>query len=181
MPDTLTRLWAAADAIAAERGQDARWMFIDLGLALQRPLKRWDYFCTPHNSLTLASTGGDGVHFGLLQIGETPSGRQPIVMTVPMNLVHNFILAESLDEFLGLGYHHGWFALDQVAYQPSRVEERFGEEEDPERWPEDAGVLARLRRLAGFTPVRLSMTRIAELQAKYGPYVVADDAPPEGP
>ena len=37
-------------------------------------------------------------------------------MTVPMSDQHSIVVAETLTEFLGLGYHVGWFSLEQLAY-----------------------------------------------------------------
>jgi hypothetical protein len=77
------------------------------------------YFPTPNNTTILARTGGDGVHFSVLEI----SGKiNPVVMTVPMNFGnsakdYNIILGENLNEFMGLGYHNGWFYLEQICYK----------------------------------------------------------------
>ena len=40
------------------------------------------YNPTPQNTVVFAGTGGDGVHFSILQLNNEI---QPIVMTVPMN------------------------------------------------------------------------------------------------
>ncbi len=42
----------------------------------------------------------------------------PIVMTILMAMAsrNNVVVAETLDEFFGLGYYVGWFALEQLAY-----------------------------------------------------------------
>lgn len=74
----------------------------------------YGYNSTPVNSVTFASTGGEGVHFGLLtdeRLGE----RKPVVMTVPM-VSKNIVLADNLDEFFGLGFYNGWFTLEQLVY-----------------------------------------------------------------
>jgi hypothetical protein len=73
------------------------------------------YASTPKNSITFATTGGEGVHFGILTDHNHPKGPNPVVMTVPM-MSKNIILAENLDEFLGIGYYNGWFGLEQLVY-----------------------------------------------------------------
>src|ERR1035438_5382411 len=97
MSGTLEALWATADALGLEHGKDPMCVLDPCGLLLERPLKRWEYSCTPLNSETFASTGGDGVHYGFLRVssGGLPD---PIVMTVPMGNRHNVVVAESLPE-----------------------------------------------------------------------------------
>src|SRR5687767_64611 len=80
-------------------------VFDPVGLILQIPPGRRDYHCTPLNSVTFASTGGDGVHFGFLHV--EGCSLSPVVMTVPMSDVHNFVVGESLFEFLCLGAKRG--------------------------------------------------------------------------
>jgi hypothetical protein len=82
------------------------------------------YDSTPRNSITFASTGGDGVHFGLLTDYSNIKGLQPIVMTVPM-MSRNIVLAETLDEFFGLGFYNGWFPLEQLVYSFSETVEYY--------------------------------------------------------
>jgi hypothetical protein len=72
----------------------------------RQPPKRREDFCTPHNSITFANTGGDVVHYGLLQLPGLDLHEQPVV-TVPMGDHHNVVIAENLREFLSLGDHVG--------------------------------------------------------------------------
>ncbi len=82
----------------------------------------WDdlirYDLTPTNSTPFASTGGDGVHYGTLDLPDAT----PIVMTVPMMTEPedegNRIVGETLHEFLCLGCEVGWFFLEQMVYEP---------------------------------------------------------------
>lgn len=86
----------------------------DVGLAIHDELRRNGYDCTPANCLTFASTGGDGVHFSII---ETLGTRSPVVMTVPMNFSEeNLIIADSIYEFLCLGCKYGYFALEGLVY-----------------------------------------------------------------
>ncbi|HEX7130934.1 MAG TPA: hypothetical protein VF228_00070 [Iamia sp.] len=96
----------------------------DEGLILHDRLAPGGYSSTPTNTVAFASTGGDGVHFSLVDLGDGPSETSPVVMTVPMalgdDLRPNWIVGESLPEFLALGLHGGWFGLEQLAYDPAR-------------------------------------------------------------
>ena len=94
----LEHLWTLADEVAAS-GQPKTTLFGECGLFLERPLVRYEYFCTPLNSLTFASTGGDGVHYGFLLFDDVAYDELPVIMTVPMSDRRNIVVAESLKEF----------------------------------------------------------------------------------
>ena len=85
-------------------------LFEEIGMFIHSSLSRWDYFCTPINSMTFASTGGDGVHYGFLNLEN--SSLKPVVMTIPMADSKNIIVGESLHEFMRLGSRYGYFALE---------------------------------------------------------------------
>lgn len=90
-----------------------------IGLILAKKLVCRDYYCTPQNSLTFANTGGDGIHFGFLQIDKP--WICPVVITVPMggsvdSRDNNVILGETLREFLALGFHIPYFELEELVY-----------------------------------------------------------------
>ncbi len=75
------RLRALAEHLAERTGDDPDLVFFPLGLRLHgRHGDQWDYDATPANSTTFASTGGDGVHFGLLHATTTVPGAAPVVM-----------------------------------------------------------------------------------------------------
>lgn len=89
------------------------------------------YDCTPLNTILFAYTGGDGVHFSYLSIDEYVN---PIVMTVPTNFgrtmeSYNLILAEDLDEFLSLGYYHGWGLFEGLYYHRAHTLKELSVEE----------------------------------------------------
>ena len=134
--------------------------------------KDFKYDSSPLNTITFAGTGGDGVHYGILPLSETT---QPVVMTVPMNYgndigVYNRILAENLDEFLGLGYYNGWFFLDQIAYQSTR-ERTFAHYSGNHylAYEEFSEVhfITRLRTKLGYSHLPLNLLRLEELKEKY--------------
>lgn len=94
----------------------ARGALDSFGLLLCEELHRWPYDETPRNSLTFASTGGDGVHYGLLVDRAAPGNDSPVVMTVPMADEPNRIVGSNLRDFLGLGLTSGYFVLEQLQY-----------------------------------------------------------------
>ena len=109
---TIENYWRIDDIIKDKWGKNA-YKYIDYcGLEPVRPMTHFGYFCTPKNSKTFASTGGDGVHFGFVDVQGANSDSGPIVMTVPMAETNNVIVAEDLEEFFCIGYFVGWFALE---------------------------------------------------------------------
>ena len=161
----LDRIWALADDVAAS-GKTKTALFGECGLFLQRPLVRYDYFCTPLNTLTFASTGGDGVHYGLLLVDEVAYDQLPIVMTVPMSDLHNIVVAEDLMEFLGIGYHVGWFCLEQLAYDANWTVSYFSKS-DSETWLDKEEELRLIREKLSIRYIPLSLNRIKNLNEKY--------------
>lgn len=92
-----------------------------VGLLLSSKLKNGGYWCTPKNSLEFAGTGGDGVHFSLVEVDGVVSENSPVVMSVPANSgdpsVANAIVGDSLINFLRFGLLRGYFAMEQLVYQ----------------------------------------------------------------
>ena len=172
LPRDFAELWTLAEDIARETGGDPRYVFDPCGLLLERRPSPWTYFCSPRNALTLASTGGDGVHFGLLQLDEVAPERLPPVMTVPMSDARNVVVAESFAEFLGLGCHVGWFLLEQLAYDPAWTAEHYAK---AEREPDCEAVLKRIRAKLRLKPAPLQLDRIRQLQDKYLPLLQLPD------
>lgn len=109
--------------LAGNRGRADDWNdhFDPIGLILQIPPKREDYWCTPLNALTFARTGGDGTHYSLVSLPKLPRSEQPIVMTVPMGDTPNVIVGENLREFLALGCRFGYVALEHLVHQPTET------------------------------------------------------------
>lgn len=113
---------------------DAADVLEAIGLMAIFPPRRLEYRTTPKNSLTFASTGGDGVHFGVLvdSAGVVPDVA-PIVMTVPMMFDRpNVIVGGSFHEFLRLGATCGYFCLEDLAYHPERAGGLLSRESDSE-------------------------------------------------
>jgi len=120
MTDNLRALWELTEVRLGDDAPEWNGCFDPIGLILHGTLKNWDYWCTPQNSITFASTGGDGVHYGILDIGSGFTDSSPIVMTVPMCDTPNTIVGESLLDFLALGCRQGYFTLEQLIYQRDR-------------------------------------------------------------
>ncbi|HEX6677952.1 MAG TPA: hypothetical protein VF486_23420 [Actinomycetes bacterium] len=178
------RLWALAERLAQRAGGDPDCVFFPLGLRLHGPDgDRWDYDATPVNGTTFASTGGDGVHFGLLHGSTAASPAAPVVMTVPMQFdAPNHVVGASLREFLALGCRTGYFQLEQLAHPWGRQDETSPLETG--HW--DAGwegwdglqeaippveLLAALTQEFDLTPWANVEQRLAELEARYLPVV----------
>jgi len=81
------------------------------------------YHCSPSNSKCFASTGGEGVHFSFLaEQSECNFDDLPVVVTIPMAFGNsNFIVGENLHDFLSLGCHRGFFALEQLGHQTDKT------------------------------------------------------------
>jgi hypothetical protein len=86
-----------------------------IGLFLHDPPKNAGYSQTPTNSVPFASIGVDGIHFGSITEGNVVNSESPIALTIPMAFDNpNFIVGESLHDFLRLGCLHGYFNLGNL-------------------------------------------------------------------
>jgi hypothetical protein len=161
------RLWRLQKRIGPEG-------FEPIGLRLGDPARAraWVYQSTPTNVVTFASTGGNGVHFSLLDLGDD-SDATPVVMTVPMAFDSpNHIVGGDLWEFLALGYWNGYFYLEQLAYRWGRekliARLQGGPATDD---PEEARPLRHLIAEFGLRPWPNVAQRLDELDALYRPHV----------
>ena len=111
--------------------------FEDIGLILESEPSLWDYDSTPKNSVTFATTGGDGVHFNFLAIDGKWSEQSPVIMTVPMNFgEENLVIGDSLEDFLSLGIDYGYFGLEQLSYDKEGTIAKIEAIRESERSPE---------------------------------------------
>jgi len=168
----LDALFAVVDELSARTGGSRARFLLNYGLILHDTLDRWTYSSTPVNSVTFASTGGDGVHFGLLQSASTTARNGPVVMTVPMASRANHVVAESISEFLGLGCIHGWFSLEQLAYSPADTFELYARVDQPTEAP-----ISQLFGRLSLSPRALQPSRVQDLLRLYGASIVL--APPD--
>jgi hypothetical protein len=149
---------ALAERLAQRAGGDPGFVLHPLGLRFDGPDPgRWSYDATPVNSTTFASTGGDGVHFGLLHGTTAASPTAPVVMTAPTQLdAPNHVVGASLREFLALGCRTGYVHLEQLAYPPDRQDETSRLETGRwdagwEGWAEPEPAIAPVELLAALT------------------------------
>ncbi|WP_276373723.1 hypothetical protein [Chryseolinea sp. H1M3-3] len=124
------------------------------------------YFCTPKNSRTFARTGGDGVHFGIITNDVGQGANKPIVMTVPMATRNNVVIAESLDEFFGIGCHVGWAALEQLVYDFEGTITYYSNQDDS-LTKQQKTFLEIVREELKANHVPLTKDRLEELDDKY--------------
>ena len=177
IPGSLESLWELADELGEQSLTDPLYVLDPVGLLLVRPLERWDYECTPLNSLTFAQTGEEGVHFGLLQLAGAALASAPVVMTVPDALDDcNLVIAGDFDEFLAIGATSGWFTLGRLVEEPDDALERLATP-DPDPWAESEQLLARVRERLAIEPAALTHKRLEELRLKYGPAVLVEEDP----
>jgi hypothetical protein len=118
MTITFKQLWAIANRESQRIGETPDDIFLPVGLRLEIPVKPWEYYCTPTNVRTFASTGCDGVHYSFLELSS--SSELPIVMTVPANYGNpnpNVIISENLYEFLCLGSKASYIGLEELSYE----------------------------------------------------------------
>ena len=86
-----------------------------IGLFLHDPPKNARYPATPVNSITFASIGVDGIHFGSITDANAVDPMAPVVLTIPMALeAPNYVVGESLYDFLCLGCRHGFSNLGDL-------------------------------------------------------------------
>lgn len=86
-----------------------------IGLFLHDPPKNAGYRSTPTNSITFASIGVDGIHFGSITDGDIIDPMSPIVITIPMAVdAPNYIVGQTLYDFLCLGCRHGYSNLGNL-------------------------------------------------------------------
>ena len=156
------------EAISERWGKNAYEYIGECGLELEIPPRHEFYSCTPKNTLTFASTGGDGVHYSLLVDEDGSPQDGPVVMTVPMAFEEdiNTVIAENLREFLGLGYHVGWFSLEQIVYQ-NPIDFAYYSKPDPDFEEEEIRFLNLIKELFQVEYVALTADRLAYLHEKY--------------
>jgi hypothetical protein len=143
-----------------------------IGLILTPTLRNGGYHCTPENSLSFAHTGGEGVHFSLVSEANEITENSPIVVTIPQAFDHpNFIVGETLYDFLCFGIYRGFFALEQLGYN---LDEAFSVYADPSWLPSEHrhfrvgyGVDERQRDILNLLIERLRLVPWQEPRAKF--------------
>ncbi|TWU19240.1 hypothetical protein [Allorhodopirellula heiligendammensis] len=141
-----------------------------IGLFLNDPPKNAGYRCTPTNSLTIAGLGVDGIHVGCVTDSHVVDPMAPIVLTIPMAFESpNFIVGETLHDFLCLGCRNGYANLanlhllfdDTMAYYQGIDDDDFDD-----RAPKILDMLATELSLEPWADVR---QHFDELQSRFMP------------
>jgi hypothetical protein len=129
------------------------------------------YYSSPTNTQIFVRTGGDGVHYSLLELSPDI---HPVIMTVPMNFgdsveVDNWVIAENLEEFLSLGYYNGWFSIEELCYNYDRVINFYAQENLEEDYQNSGDIqfVKKLRTQLGYSHIPLNNKRLSELKEKY--------------
>jgi hypothetical protein len=153
-----------------------------LGLRIQSVMQVDEGFFNPANAIRFAHNGAEAT-FGFLVLAGEINDETPIVLTcVGSGKQRNFIVGESLHDFLCLGYHRGYFALESLSYNTRQSlkciasgRRRPRSETD---WltgfgvsNEQLTVLQYLRDAMGLHPWRDPIRKFQRLQRKYLPHV----------
>ncbi len=188
IPDDLVSLkplWKVAErAIPLVEREKPDYALEWIGLGL-RNLTNAGYYCTPINSSTFASTGGDGVHFGLVHVNGKPSELSPIVMTVPLGITENVIVGSNLIDFLRVGCASGYANLEELAYVSEHyfagqwVDYRKNYDRHRGSWvttdDEDQDLLELIRQEFGLVPHEDLRGHLDRLKAEFMPLIQLPD------
>ena len=159
------------EELATETKSDFPSLYFDYAGMIPIKDKTFRYDSSPINTEVFATTGGDGVHYSILEISEKI---QPVVMTVPMNFGdsmrdYNWIIGENLIEFLSIGYFNGWFPIEQLCYDNEWVINFYSAENMEEEYQNDADIqfVKKLRSKFGYNHIPLNNERLSELTDNY--------------
>ena len=172
LPTLVSDLWRLAGGNPQDPSCNWNVAFDSIGLILFAPPRHGGYWCTPTNSVTFATTGGDGVHYSWLVDPEIGLDFAPIVMTVPMCDTPNLIVGANMREFLSLGCRYGYFALEQLIYHRQRTLDELASKSIPK----DATTVERelLRKISdsfNLQPWEAPEERLATLQERFAPLI----------
>ena len=159
------------EELATETKSDFPSLYFDYAGMIPIKDKTFRYDSSPINTEVFATTGGDGVHYSILEISEKI---QPVVMTVPMSFGdsmrhYNWIIGENLNEFLSIGYFNGWFPIEQLCYDNEWVINFYSAENMEEEYQNDADIqfVKKLRSKFGYNHIPLNNERLSELTDNY--------------
>ncbi|MDX1945579.1 MAG: hypothetical protein SFU86_09225 [Pirellulaceae bacterium] len=141
------------------------------------------YWCSPINSKCFADTGGEGVHFSFMcEEEDLDFDNLPVIVTIPAALGASFVVGENLYEFLCLGCHRGFFALEQLGHQLEKTLRVYATptwkaKEDKDWWvgfgtnETQCAVLKFLRGQMGLKQWPRLRTRFRKLQQEFAPRI----------
>jgi len=151
-----------------------------IGLFFHDPPKNAGYPQTPVNSITFASIGVDGTHFGSITDGDIVDPDAPVVLTIPMAFDDpNHIVGENLHDFLCLGCRNGYAELGNLHLDKAATLDRYAN--DPEGFYDDRSpnILALLKNELELTPWANVPRHFSDLQSRYKQKIrIADRSPP---
>jgi hypothetical protein len=165
----------------------------DVGLMLIDPPERNWCEDTPNNGRIFATTGGDWVHFCLLELAGRPLEESPVVMVLPFNSdAPCLVVGETLHEFLSLGCVIGYFFLEQLVYRfnatleylfdyDAFIQDCYSHQKPPDsdvpRLAAERALLASLSREFGLSPWADLRSRLDTLQRKWAGHFGRDVKP----
>jgi len=139
-----------------------------IGLFLYDPPTKSAYPATPLNSVTFGGIGVDGIHFCSITDEPEVDPMAPVVMCIPMALeIPNFVVGETLHDFLCLGCRHGYSSLGSLHLNPEEVIRYY--ESPPERFFDERSesMLQTLSAELSLEPWTDFRGRLEELESKY--------------
>lgn len=161
------------EALANETKAEFPGLYFDHAGMIPVNDETFRYSSSPINTKIFAHTGGDGVHYSILEISEKI---QPVVMTVPMAAGdsmedYNVIIGENLNEFLSIGFYNGWFPIEQLCYdnEKERAIDFYEQENMDQDYQKNADIqfVKKLREKIGYNHIPLNRNRLKELEDKY--------------
>ncbi len=164
----LDKLWSLSGIERSSFPESENMYFDPVGLNLFKNVEKMGYWCTPENTVTFASTGGDGVHFGFLVGPDGITENSPIVMTLPCADTSNIIVGENFLDFLSLGCRGGYFELEQIEYSPEEhIAFLDSQQYSNEMESNEIALLQSIENEFSLKPWSNHKARLAELELKY--------------
>lgn len=145
--------------------------YFNFGLDLEDPPDHYDSGVTPANTVCFARIGLNDIHFSLVSSEGKVSDASSVVATYPRNdgseFDCNFIVGDSLHDFLSLGSVAGFLPLSSLPFHFEEVahELEFGPEAD-EYEAEALALLEEFRAELDLRPWRNTESRLRQLQAR---------------
>lgn len=171
----LEELLKAIEKLANDTNHEFPKLYFNYGGIRPIDIENFGYDCSPINTTFFATTGGDGVHYSILEITEKI---QPVIMTVPMNFSnsmndYNIIIGENLNEFISIGYYNGWFQIEELCYDNEFAINFYAKENLEEDYQNEANIIfvKKLRNKFGINHIPLNNDRLKELENKYFHYL----------
>ena len=139
-----------------------------IGLFFHNPPKNAEYRSTPLNTITFASIGVDGIHFGSITDGGNVDPNCPVVVTIPMAFDNpNFIVGESLYDFLCLGCRHGYFNVGNLHLDLEATLDHYTKPPDDFYDDRASGILRLLSDQLSLRPWRDVRGHFYDLQSRF--------------